>query len=61
MISMSRTLERVVIPFGGTEAVQWGILRKQTGNKIIEQIPFPVDIGPDSFELQIKGKISSGV
>ena len=55
------TLDTIDLPFGGPESVQWGILRKQTANKIIEQMPFPVDIGPDSFELQIKGRITSGV
>lgn len=58
---MTWILDTVNLPFGGPESVQWGILRKQTANKIIEQFPFPVDIGPDSFELQIKGMISSGV
>lgn len=54
-------LDTVDLPFGGPQSVQWGILRKQTANKIIEQFPFPVDIGPDSFELQIKGQIASGI
>ena len=54
-------LDTVDLPFGGPSSVQWGILRKQIANKIIEQFPFPVDIGPESFELQIKGQITSGV
>ena len=52
-------LDTIDLPFGGPQSVQWGVLRKQTANKIIEQFPFPVDIGPDSFTLQIKGKIVS--
>ncbi len=55
------TLDTVDLPFGGPSSVNWGVLRKLTANNILEQFALPVDLGPDSFELQIKGLISSGV
>jgi len=33
------------------------VLRKQTVDSIIDQFPFAIDSGPDSFELQLKGFI----
>jgi hypothetical protein len=54
------TLDTIVLPFGGPESVEWGMIRKQSAKKIIED-PFPVDIGPDTMELKITGKIASGV
>jgi hypothetical protein len=55
------TLDEIVLPFGGPESVEWGMIRKQTAKKIIEDFPFPVDIGPDTMELQITGQINDGV
>jgi len=55
------TLDEIVLPFGGPESVEWGMIRKQTARKIIEDFPTPIDIGPDSMELKITGIISSGV
>ena len=39
------------------ESIDRRVLRKQTVDKIIEDFPFPIDTGPDSFELQMKGLI----
>ena len=58
---VSWTLDTIDLPFGGPSSVNWGVLRKLTANNILEQFALPVDLGPDSFELQIKGLISSGV
>ncbi len=58
---VSWTLDTIDLPFGGPQSVNWGVLRKLTANNILEQFALPVDLGPDSFELQIKGQISSGV
>jgi hypothetical protein len=57
---MTWTLDEIVLPFGGPNSVEWGMIRKQTAKKIIEDFPTPVDIGPDSMELTIQGKINDG-
>ena len=54
-------LDTIDLPYGGPQSVTWGVLRKLTANNILEQFALPVDLGPDSFELQIKGQISSGL
>ncbi len=57
---MTWTLDEHVLPFGGPESIQWGIVRKQVAKKIIENFPTPVDIGPDQMELTITGQIQDG-
>jgi len=48
----------VTLPFGGPQSVKRRVIRKKTAQSILSQMPFPIDIGPDAFELQIKGLIS---
>lgn len=55
---MTWTLDTVNLPFGGPTSIEWGIVRKQTANKIVENFPFPVDVGPNAMELKITGKIT---
>ena len=54
---MTWTVNSILLPFGGPQTEKRGVLRRQTANKIIEQFPFPVDIGPQSYELTITGLI----
>jgi hypothetical protein len=58
---MTWTLDEVELSFGGPESVFWGMIRKQTAKKIVQNFPTPVDIGPDSMELTITGKLINGV
>jgi len=48
----------VTLPFGGPQSVKRRVIRKKTAESILSQMPFPVDLGPDSFQMQIKGLIS---
>jgi len=55
---MTWKIDTIELPFGGPQSVKRRVIRKQTADKIISQFPFPVDLGPDAFEFQIKGLIS---
>ncbi len=55
---MTWKVDEIELSFGGPSGIQRRVLRKQTANKILEQFPFPVDTGPDAFELQLKGMIT---
>jgi len=46
----------IVLPIPPVIADQ-RVLRKQTVDALIDQFPFAIDSGPDSFELQLKGLI----
>jgi hypothetical protein len=48
----------VILPFGGPQEVRRRLLRKQSAEAVIESFALPFDLGPDSFELNIKGLIS---
>ena len=48
----------IILPHGGPQLVKRRVLRKQEADKLLEKFPLPVDLGPDSFKLQIKGLIS---
>lgn len=54
---MTWKIDTITLPFGGPQTVQRRVLRRQTSNKIIEDFPIPVDIGPQSYELRITGLI----
>ena len=51
-------VDGVTLGFGGPQTVKRRVLRKQTADKILANFPLPIDLGPDSFELNIKGLIS---
>lgn len=38
-------------------SIQRSVARKQVVDKIVEQLPFAIDLGPDTYEVNIKGLI----
>ena len=55
---MTWIIDTITLPHGGPQFVQRKVLRKQEADKLLEKFPLPIDLGPDSFKLQIKGLIS---
>jgi len=56
--TLDDAVDGITLPFGGPQSVKRRVIRKKTAESILSQMPFPIDLGPDTFELQIKGLIS---
>jgi len=53
---MAWAIDGIVLPIDPTK-VDRRVLRKQEATNILQQFPLPFDLGPDTFQLNLKGFI----